>query len=281
MKRNLFFILFLSVAYSCVNAQNIHEQEELLYLKANGVRINNPEQLNDSVYKLLSPFRVIMFGEMHGTNESAPFVMGLAKLFTGKGENILVGLEIPSSQMTKFNALHTDSSIYQSEFFSHVPPVDGKESFPWASLISSLNKNPKVKIFFFDLNNDDDKALSRDSLMAMKIKEQFNRHPDWKMITLSGNYHNKITNKSSMTSVLKRHIAAEVCALNLEYKDGSAFANFGHGMEIKQLGSYPSVYNSTAGYDQYLLIQSPNVYYEYNGFYYKKTISPAKMTATK
>ncbi len=182
---------------------SVSGQQDETYLKVNAIRFDNPEKLNDSVYALLSPFRVIMFGEMHGTNESTPFVSGLANLFTSKGDSILVGLEIPSALMTKFISLHTDSSIYQSDFFSNPPFMDGKESYPWANLISTLNKNPKVKIFFFDVNAGEDKIYNRDSLMAGKIKTQYSQYPDWKMITLGGNYHNRISNPSSMTSVLK------------------------------------------------------------------------------
>ena len=274
MTRNIILYIFFTLTFFSASGQ-----DDEAYLKANAIRFDNPEKLNDSVYTLLSPFQVIMFGEMHGTNESAPFISGLTNLFTNKGDSVLIGLEIPPILMTKFISLHTDSSIYQSDFFSH-PAISGKESVPWATLISMMNKNPKVKIFFFDAN-DDEKIYNRDSLMAMKIKAQFNQHPAFKMITLSGNYHNRISNPSSMTSVLKRNISAKVCSLNMEYKEGSAFANFIHGMEIKQLGAYPSVFNSTEGYDKYLILLKAKSNYDYNGMYYTKTITAATMTTTK
>jgi hypothetical protein len=122
-------------------------QDDEAYLKANAVRIDNPEKLSDSVYNLLSPYQVITVGEMHGTNESAPFVNGLTNLFTSKGDSVMVGFEIPPILMTKFSSLHTDSSIYQSDFFSNPPFLDGKESKPWANLLSTLNRNPKFNSF--------------------------------------------------------------------------------------------------------------------------------------
>ncbi len=252
-------------------------QDNEAYLKANAIRFDNPEKLSNSVYNLLSPFKIVMVGEMHGTNESAAFVSGLTNLFANKGDSVLVGLEIPAEFMTKFVSLHTDSSVYQSEFFSNPPYLDGRESLPWANLSSTLNKNPKVKVFFFDTNRDKDVVPFRDSLMAMNIKAQFSQHPTWKMITLSGNYHTSISNPVTMTSVLKRNVSAKVCSLNMEYKEGSANANFTHGLEIKQLGSYPSVFNSTEGYDRYLLLYSAKSNYDYNGIYYTKYITAAKM----
>src|SRR5436190_22042250 len=131
MTRNL--LLFLTLSLTFLSASG---QDDETYLRANAIRIDNPEKLSDSVYTLLSPFQIIMFGEMHGTNESAPFVSGLTNLFTNKGDSVLVGLEIPAEFMNKYLQLHTDSSVYQSEFFGNPPYLDGRESFAWANLIS-------------------------------------------------------------------------------------------------------------------------------------------------
>lgn len=280
MVRNILALLSLALTFLSVTAQ-----DDEAYLKANAVLIDNPEKLSESVYNLLKPFQVIMFGEMHGTNESTRFVNGLTNLFTSKGDSLQVGLEITPELMNKFLQLRTDSSIYQSEFFRNPPYLDGRESYAWANLISQLNKNPKVNIFFFDTNRDKEVVPFRDSLMSAKIKTQFKQNPAWRMITLSGNYHNKISNQASMTSFLMRdkelNLSPKICSLNMEYKEGSCNANFTHGLEIKQLGSYPSVYNSTLGYDQYLILLPAKSNYEYTGFYYTKNITAAKMVSEK
>jgi hypothetical protein len=278
MTRNIILILILTLAFYKVNGQ-----DDEAYVKANAVCINNPENLSDSIYKLLSPFQVIMFGEMHGTNESALIVNGLTNLFTNKGENVQVGLEITSELMNKFLQLHTDTSIYQSEFFHNPPYQDGRESYPWANLISQLNNNPKVNIFFFDTNRESDVLPRRDSLMYVNIKKQYKQHPTWRMITLSGNYHSKTSYGNYMASYFKRdkelNISSKVCSINLEYKQGFARANFTHGLELKELGSYPSVYNSTLDCEKYLMLVSSKSYYEYTGLYYTKNITAAKMTS--
>ncbi len=271
-------IIFLFLIF---NFLNVNGQDDETYLKKHAIRIDNPEKLSESIYTLLSPFQIIMFGEMHGTNESAPFFNGLTDLFTNKGDSVLAGLEIPPGLMTQFTTHNTDSSIYQSDFFNNPPFLDGKESFPWANLISKLNNNKKVNIFFFDVNENEGKVYERDSLMSEKIKSQLNQHPSWRIITLSGNYHNRITDTRTMTSVLKRNSTAKICALNMEYKEGSCNANFKYGLEIKKLGSYRTIYNSTSGYDHYIILLAENSGYDYNGFYYTKYITPAKMTTTK
>jgi hypothetical protein len=258
-----------------------HAQDDSVYIKTNAVRIENPESLSDSVYVLLKPFSIIMFGEMHGTNESAPFVNGLSELFTSKGDSVLVGLEIPPAGMQKFNSDRTDSSIYQSDFFRNPSYESGKESLPWAALISRLNKNRKVTIFFFDVNEKEGKPDQRDSLMSAKIKTQLKKYPGRRMITLTGNYHNKISDGSTITSYLKRdnelNVSSKICSLNLEYYSGTCRANFGKGLEVKRLGHYKTAYDSSVDFDKYLLLVSPKSDYEYNGFYYTRRISAAKM----
>jgi hypothetical protein len=256
-------------------------QNESTYLKTNAIRIEEPEMLNSIVYDLLSPYQAIMFGEMHGTNESAPFVSGLVRLMTAKGDSVLVGLEIPPEQMSEFLNHHTDSTIRHSTFFTRPNPDSGRESVPWLNLLLTLNKNPKVKIFFFDVNADEGRLYDRDSVMATKIRMRHSEHPTSKVITLSGNYHNMITNPFSMISVFKRNSTSRVCSLNMLYKEGSANANFGRGLEVKELGSYPSVYNSTDGYDRYVMLLPSTAYADYDGFYYVKAITPAKMVLSK
>ena len=116
--------------------------------------------------------------------------------------------------MKAFLSLHTDSSIYQSEFFHK--SSSGKETTAWASLISRLNNNPRIQVFFFDMNDDEGKLYQRDSIMSEKIKTQFLKHPRWKMIALSGNYHNRTSGEPTMAAYLLKDPMFNVCSLNME-----------------------------------------------------------------
>src|ERR1043166_5914683 len=177
--RNKILLLALITLWAVLQ---VHAQSSADRIRKNAVRIDNTEKLSDSVYHLLSPFQIIMFGEMHGTVESPQFVNGLANLLTANGDSVSVGLEIPSASMGQFLASHTDSSIYSSTFFRSPPYESGKESVDWAQLISGLKDNPRVQLFFFDVNPED-KKMARDSVMYLKIKTQCLLHPNWKMIT--------------------------------------------------------------------------------------------------
>ncbi|HEX2900532.1 MAG TPA: hypothetical protein VHS96_12495, partial [Bacteroidia bacterium] len=148
--------------------------------------IHRADSLGDPVYELLSPFQIILFGEMHGTNESAAFVIGLAELFTQMGDSVLVGLELSPNLMLEFMSDPTDENIYERGFFHDPPFASGKESEAWASILATLNDNPRVRFFFFDMNPYDGQLYERDSLMYAKIKAQYQQHPTWKIVALSG-----------------------------------------------------------------------------------------------
>src|SRR5262249_44547824 len=136
----------------------------------------------------------------------------------------------------------------------------------------------KVEIFFFDINDKEGQAYQRDSLMNVKIKAQFRKHPSWRMITLSGNYHNRISGEQTAAAFLLRDKNLKICTLNMEYSEGAALADFGKGLEVKQLGSYPSVYNSTLPWDRFILLVQEKSGYQYKGFYYTKEITAATLT---
>ena len=162
-------------------------QDAATLLRNGAVRVDNPLQPSDSVYNLLSPFQIIMIGEMHGTNKPAKLVTGFANLFAKHGDSVSVGLEILPEQMQLYNTMHTDSSIYQSQFFANPPQRDGRASFAWADIIAKLNNNPCIQIFYYDINKGSEESYERDSIMFSKIKKQYLLHPKWKMITISGN----------------------------------------------------------------------------------------------
>ncbi len=252
------------------------------YIKAHAVRVDNPYLLSDSVYSVLSPFQILMMGEMHGTNEPAQFVIGLSNLLTNKGDSVSVGLEIPDGWMTNFISSHTDSSIYQSYFFSTLAVLDGRESFAWASVISHLKNNPRVQLFFFDRNEDEGKLDDRDSTMFLKIKKQILLHPNWKMVTLSGNAHTMIkSNEKRMAMYLREdkelNIATKVCTFTNYYMQGSCRANFKHGLEERTFSRPPNHFDTTFSFDKYMILLSPKTTFPYTAVYYTKDISSSEM----
>jgi hypothetical protein len=253
-------------------------------LKDNAVKLTRLDSLDSSVYKSLSRFQLIMIGEMHGTNEPAKFVIGLTKLMTDNGDSVQVGLEIPENEMTKFLSERTDSSIYSSEFFTK-PPIDGRENFTLAEVISILNKNKKVKLFFFVVPTN---FSNPDHNMYLRIKSQINKNPHYKTITLSGNVHNRLQpyrEKNTLGYYLKTdtalNISGKMCSLNHIYKSGTMVNNIGKGLVLREVNTGDTLYSTSVDSDNYLfLFPDPSVN-SYNGIFFTKFVSAAQLVRGK
>ena len=85
-KKYLLLLFAFSLFYRVSNGQ-----DDESYIKANAIQIDNPDSLSDAIYKLLYTYPVIMFGEMHGTNESPQFVLYRKPL----SQNKFRGLYLP------------------------------------------------------------------------------------------------------------------------------------------------------------------------------------------
>lgn len=255
-------------------------------LKENAVKISHLDKLDKLVYEKLKDFKLIMIGEMHGTNEPANFLIGLTELFANHGDTVQVGLEIPSELMTTYSRLLTDSSVFQSNFFLNSFD-DGRATIAWANAITRLTKNSKVQIFFYDINKSESKYFQdRDSLMYIKIKQKIIEHPNWRTITLSGNIHNmrlKFRDKPTAAYYLCNDkdikLNDKICTLNHYYQNGTMLNNIGNGLELRQVNNNPSVFSETFDFDNYLyLYPTANTY---NGIFFTKIVTASKLTTNK
>jgi len=216
MTQKLLFVLTFGLSVFSADGQDLST-----YIKNNAVRTDKLDSSKNEVYNLLANFKLIMIGEMHGTNEPAKFIIQLAELLTSNNDSVQVGLEIPPDLMNKYISSRSDENIYASNFFAD-NSKDGRASFAWAEIISKLNKNSKVSIFFYDKIEGESKTHEdRDSLMYLKIKKEIKLFPNWRTITLSGNIHNMILpykNKTKMALYLIKdselNLSKNICTLN-------------------------------------------------------------------
>jgi hypothetical protein len=225
-----------------------------------------------------------MAGEKHGANEPAQFVIGLTDLLTKENIRVQVGFEIASETMKKYLSNPADSNIYTSEFFTR-KYTDARASFAWADGLAKLNDNSKVEIFFYDVNTGERKRDGdRDSLMYLKIKQRIVAHPTWKTIILSGNIHNMLQpydTKSKMALLLKNDIDLDISkkllsvlcysAVGVTWDYGNNRFNF-----IKEDNS-GSIFAKTVPYENYLLLFPPDKKGPYNGIYFTRKITPARL----
>jgi len=278
MKRGL-FILLLSFAFN-----GLKGQADSSRLAKSAIGIVRLDSLSGEVYDALHPYKLIMIGEMHGTKEPAEFVKGLAELFTNHRDSVLVGFEIPSAKMKEFLKEKTERSVFNSSFFTTVS-TDGRGNEAWAGAISSLALNPKVKIFFFDTNVGDSKRnyLDRDSLMYIKIKKEFEKHPSFKIITISGNIHNMLLpykNENKVAGFLSQdkelNLADKICSLNHVYKSGTMINNKGKGLQLYKVDNGNTEYSKFKKYEDYLFL-FPSKQYAYTGVLFTRNVNAAKL----
>lgn len=281
MIKRFFVILTITLQQINLFGQDLQTQ-----LEENAVKIEHLDKLDRSIYEKLKDFRLLMIGEMHGTNEPASFLIGLTELFANYGDTVQVGFEIPSEQMNYYSYSFTDSSVFQSDFFSN-NSVDGRATIAWANAITRLTKNSRVQIFFYDINETESRNIQdRDSLMYLKIKQRIIQHPNWRTITLSGNIHNmrlKFREKPKTAFYLCNDkdldFADKICSLSHYYKSGTMLNNVGNGLELREVNNNPSVFSETFDFDNYLhLFPTANTY---NGFIFTKTVTASQLTTSQ
>ena len=281
MTKGIFFLLTILLPLT-----NLFGQDFQTHLKENAVKIEHLDKLDTLVYGKLKDFKLIMIGEMHGTNEPAKLLTGLTEMFTMYGDTIQVGFEIPSELMNVDCGQLSDSCVFKSDFFLK-RLQDGRASVAWANALTRLSKNSKVQIFFFDINKTESIDFQdRDSLMYLKIKQKIINHPNRRTITLCGNIHNmrdkyreKPTTAYFLCNDKNLILNKKICTLTHYYQSGTMLNNIGNGLELRQVEDDTSVFSETFDYDNYLyLYPIENIY---NGIFFTKTVTAAKLTSIK
>src|SRR5205085_9484921 len=133
---------------------------------------------------------------------------------------------------------------------------------------------------FFDQDSEVRYVSNRDSSMSKNIREQYEAHPNWKLITLCGNVHNRIMEENRAGWNLTHDStldAKKICSLNHYYLEGYCTADFGKGLQVRQIVHEVTVYDTLLGFKNYLLLMPVTMGNAYTGFYYTKTVSPADM----
>ena len=277
MTKRLFIILTLTLQLT-----NIFGQDLQIELKENVVKIEHLNKLDKLVYEKLKDFNLIMIGELHGSNEPANFLIGLTGLFANYGDTVQVGFEIPDGLMTAYNRLLTDSSVYQSDFFLNGFD-DGRASIAWANAITQLTKNSRVQVFFYDIYKTESNGfLNRDSIMYLNIKRRLVEHPNWRIITLSGNVHimrlkfrENPTAANYLCNDKDLNLTYKICTLNHIFLCGTVYNNTGNGLELRKVNNNPSIFSETFDFDNYLyLYKTAN---NYNGIFFTKNITASEL----
>lgn len=138
---------------------------------------------------------LLLFGEMHGSQESPALIHGLACDVSAR-QKVAVGLEIPSGNQPLFDAYMASAGsvddarkLISSEFWQQ--SRDGRSSVAMLKLIEGLRALKQagrpVSLFAFDEQTSVDEK--RDVAIANGVRRFHDAHPDVRIIALMGSAH--------------------------------------------------------------------------------------------
>ncbi len=140
---------------------------------------------------LLQPRRMLLIGEMHGSQEIPRLVGALACLARQKQVPVVVALEIPLEEGPRLDAWMASSAtraeLLRGEFWTR-PYQDGRSSAAMADLLEELRRL-HLRVVPFDPHPPDGKV--RDAQMAARLATLRGEVPRSLILILSGNLHNR------------------------------------------------------------------------------------------
>ncbi len=277
-------VIFLTTLLTFSFAQAEVSQQ---FIRDNALKIksvSNPPRL---IAKQIKGFKVITVGEMHGTNETPQFVLGLVRLLAKKNKSIVLGLEIPHGEQINIDRFVEtgDLSILKNAPFFTRDFQDGRSSKAMAALLTKVRKFKNVKVFCFDPAPDDISGQDRDTKMAVGLRKALvEMNPDV-MLVLAGNIHASLAVGTpwdpqykpmgyELYSLPDSPISqSEILAIRLRYIMGSAWVCYTSKPCGKNDMTEPkNNYSEALPWNNYFL-KEPDITNGYNATFFARSIS--------
>ena len=255
------------------SAEMTEEQKDL---KKSAIPIKSLSKLSNKIYDEIANFEILMIGEMHGTNEPAEFAYGLCELITEHEDNVIMAMEIRSSLMNNLSDEMSISELKELDFFRR-KNFDGRNGVAWLDLVHKSAKNKKIILKFIDNSYP---SSTRDSSMYMEIRNIHNKHPNTKIVTLTGNVHNSFTPVFDKVRIggylLKDSVnfdSKKIMSINHVFNEGSMLNNDGTGLKISTFEREDNIYNTTLSHDMFLYKKFPEEQNEYTHILYTDKVT--------
>ena len=190
---------------------------------------------------LFDPGVVVLFGELHGTQEAPAFVANAACLTAKAGHRVRVGLELNHEEMERVETFmgsegtDADRSRLLEGSIWHPKAQDGRSSAAMLDLIDALRKlrrgGHSVGLFLFDSVEFHQPNKDRDALMAARLSDEIGPDLETISLVLTGNIHSRVAPGTPwdedfqpmglhMSKKLSKH---PLVALDLSWSGGSAW----------------------------------------------------------
>jgi len=223
-------------------------------IKEQAITIENLADLNTDIYREISKYDVILMGEMHGTMEPSEFVYGLSKLIADKEGNVTLALELPSSLLTGMTDNMTKERLKVFDFFSGENRT-GQNGEACLDLIYKANQDSRINLEFIDNYI----ASTRDSSMYAAICEIKKAAPYTKIVTLTGNIHNRLIPYNDEQRIggyllgdTVNFDPTRIMSINHYFNHGTMLNNIGNGLELQTFDPSDNIYNQTISSKMYL-----------------------------
>jgi hypothetical protein len=189
---------------------------------------------------LLEPGRVLLLGEMHGTEQSPTFAFSAACAASAAGHDTVVGLELAAAAQPSVDRYLVsggtpedrdallDQAMWQRDY------QDGRNSRAMVELIEQLRalraQGRSIAILFFD-SPATGGGPARDRRMGERLAASAKARPEAIHVVLSGNIHSRVApgirgnpDYEPMGRVLREQLGAQrVVALNVGHAGGDAW----------------------------------------------------------
>lgn len=171
-------------------------------ISARSESLPTPPALTTSLVELSSNYRLVIVGEVHGSQEVPALILDAAREATkGDAQPLIVALEMPDRMASALDRFLTDddpararADMLADEFWTW---RDGRSSEAMLALVTGLRDLKRdgrsISVVPFDASDTKgDAASQRDANMAINVRRLLADHPDSRILLLAGNYHARI-----------------------------------------------------------------------------------------
>jgi len=249
-------------------------------LKKNAIPIESLSKLSNKIYDEIANFEILMIGEMHGTNEPAKFAYGLCELIAKHEGSVIMAMEIRASHMNNLSDEMSISELKEVDFFRG-KNFDGRNGVAWLDLVYKSIKNDGIILKFIDNHYQ---SSPRDSSMYREIRNIHNKHPNTKIVTLTGNVHNSFTplfDKERIGGYLLKDTvnfdSKKIMSINHIFSEGNMLNSDLTGLKMRTIEREENIYNTTLSHEMFLCRKFPEEQNEYTHILYTDKVTASEI----
>jgi hypothetical protein len=239
------------------------------------------------ISKTLNNNKVVLLGEMHGTNEGPGDLFKLAQILSQQNESVLIGLEIPQYFQAEMNQFMTsgDLNFLKNSSWFNVPVAgqDGRESQAMASLLNSLRSLKNVTVFGFDVSQAD-YSSDRNLGMAKNLLTEIDSIRPSVTLILTGNCHAMLSKQGCGQDIPMGYDLLQnspdlnlenVFSMDLRFESGTAWVDMlgSTGPAVTPFPPNSTVYSQAVPLQSYLFKEPDMTSDGFNGALFERTIS--------